>query len=393
MSYLLQSGLVGGFECSSHRRRDGRRLDMIAATRHDEFAFHDYRRLGELGIKTARDGLRWHLIEAVPGKFDFSSVERQMDAAALAGVQVIWDLFHYGYPDHIDIFSIDFPQRLAALANAFAEYYSDRTGAPLYFVPVNEISFFSYIAGDIGRFYPYAVGRGDEMKRQLVRAAIASIEAIREVTPSSRVFMSEPATYIIARPDEPQFAEAAERYRTAQYEAFDMMSGRIEPELGGRPEYLDVIGINYYPHNQWYYPDREMIPLGHELYRPFADILQEIYDRYKRPMIISETGTEDERRAEWFRYVATQSREARLRGVDLHGICLYPIVNHPGWEDERHCHNGLWDYCDENGDRCVYEPLAAELRALQSAYQPAAPASSSGAFRSEPVAEAAASWA
>src|SRR5436190_3662320 len=170
MSYLLQSELVGGFECSSHRRRDGRRLDMIAATRHDEFAVQDYRGLAELGIKTARDGLRWHLIEAVPGKFDFSSVERQIDAAAIADVQVIWDLFHYGYPDHIDIFSIDFPQRLAALANAFAEYYSDRTGAPLYFVPVNEISFFSYIAGDIGRFYPYAVGRGDEMKRQLVRA-------------------------------------------------------------------------------------------------------------------------------------------------------------------------------------------------------------------------------
>lgn len=43
-------------------------------------------------------------------------------------------------------------------------------------------------------------------------------------------------------------------------------------------------------------------------------------------------------------------------------VCLYPIVNHPGWEDERHCHNGLWDYCNENDDREIYEPLAREIK-------------------------------
>ena len=43
-------------------------------------------------------------------------------------------------------------------------------------------------------------------------------------------------------------------------------------------------------------------------------------------------------------------------------MCLYPIVNHPGWEDERHCHNGLWDYCNESGHREIYSPLADELR-------------------------------
>src|SRR5436309_3198839 len=108
MSYLFTSRLIGGFECSSHRRRDGRRLDMIAATRHEEFALDDYRRLADRGIKTARDGLRWHLIESTPGKYNFASVERQMDAAEKTGVRVIWDLFHYGYPEFIDIFRVDF---------------------------------------------------------------------------------------------------------------------------------------------------------------------------------------------------------------------------------------------------------------------------------------------
>jgi hypothetical protein len=43
-------------------------------------------------------------------------------------------------------------------------------------------------------------------------------------------------------------------------------------------------------------------------------------------------------------------------------MCLYPILNHPGWADDRHCHNALWDYPDKNGKRKIYAPLAAELR-------------------------------
>ncbi len=334
---------------------------MIAATQHDRFAYEDYRRLANIGIRTARDGIRWHLIEAVPNKFDFSSVERQMDAANKAGVRVIWDLFHYGYPESIDIFSDEFKERFAALAYAFAEFVERRSPGPLFFVPVNEISFFAYIAGDIGRFYPYGSGRGDELKRQLVRAAVAAIEAVRSVLPDSRIVLSEPATNITARPEQPEYSVPAERYRTAQYEAFDMLSGRLMPELGGRPEYLDIIGVNYYPHNQWFYPDREMIALGDPLYRPFSEVLVEIYDRYRRPMIVSETGTEDDRREGWFRYVSAECRRAVSLGVELAGVCLYPIVNHPGWDDERHCHNGLWDYCDREGERPVYEPLAREI--------------------------------
>jgi hypothetical protein len=47
--------------------------------------------------------------------------------------------------------------------------------------------------------------------------------------------------------------------------------------------------------------------------------------------------------------------------VPLHGLCMYPIVNHPGWDDDRHCYNGLWDYPDTSGARDIYEPLAREL--------------------------------
>jgi hypothetical protein len=55
--------------------------------------------------------------------------------------------------------------------------------------------------------------------------------------------------------------------------------------------------------------------------------------------------------------------------VDLQGICLYPVVNHPGWDDDRHCHNGLWDYADDEGVRPIYVPLAREIERQRRAFQ------------------------
>ena len=83
---LFSSFLMGGFESSSHRRADGRQLDLIAATRHDERALDDYRMVAGAGLRTARDALRWHLIETAPGRYDWSSFLPMLRAARAAGV-------------------------------------------------------------------------------------------------------------------------------------------------------------------------------------------------------------------------------------------------------------------------------------------------------------------
>jgi hypothetical protein len=108
-------------------------------------------------------------------------------------------------------------------------------------------------------------------------------------------------------------------------------------------------------------------------YPHVSTMLQELYERYRRPLFIAETGIEDETRPAWLRYICKEAFTAWAAGVPLEGICLYPILNHPGWDDDRHCYNGMFDYADENGTREVFEPLARELarqienvRALQA---------------------------
>jgi beta-glucosidase/6-phospho-beta-glucosidase/beta-galactosidase len=358
---------MGGFECSTHRLRSGRRLDVIAATSHDRFALADYRRLADVGMKTIRDGLRWHLIERTPGVYDFSSVLPMLQAAREADVQVIWDVLHYGWPDDLDIFSDAFVHRFADFARAFAEVATRETDGPPWVVPVNEISFFAWAAGDVGIFNPFAGGRGDELKMLLLRAAITGIDAMHDVNPAIRVVHTEPMINVVPHPDRPEDAGPAEGHRQAQYAALDMMAGRTHPELGGREDYLGVIGINYYVHNQWIYPGGHgtMIEPSHPRYRPVWQMLKEVYERYRRPLFIAETGIEDQARPAWLRYIGYEVRRAIREGVPVYGLCLYPIVNHPGWEDDRHCHNGLWDYPDAAGNREIYEPLARELESQQ----------------------------
>ena len=51
MTENFNSFFQAGFECSSHRRRDGVRLDLIRATGHDKHVEQDYRQCRDL-----RDG-------------------------------------------------------------------------------------------------------------------------------------------------------------------------------------------------------------------------------------------------------------------------------------------------------------------------------------------------
>ena len=121
--------------------------------------------------------------------------------------------------------------------------------------------------------------------------------------------------------------------------------------------------MNFYPSNEWIYQG-PALRQGDDFFRPLRELLAEVHARYCRPMFIAETGAEGHERPAWLRYVGTEARAAMDAGVPLHGICLYPIVNHPGWVDERHCPNGLWDYPDDRGHRPIYGPLADELERL-----------------------------
>jgi hypothetical protein len=365
---LFPSFFLAGFECSTPVTREGRMMHQLQATQHDRFAYDDYRRLLAVNIHTVREGAPWNLIEQVPGAYDFAPIQPLIDAGRRTGMLQIWDLFHYGYPQDIDPFSPALAERFARFCEAFVRYVRREYPETRFYTPINEISFFSWAGAEVGWWAPFQYQRGWELKKSLVRAAIAGMNAIWNVQPEARFVHPDPLIHVAVPEGHPELAEAAATYESYMWHGWDMLCGRLEPELGGTPRHLDIIGVNVYWTGQYEYgKPLEPLDMRDPRRKPLREQLLEAYRRYERPMIIGETACWGEWRAPWLRYVVDESLAAMAQGVDLHGICLYPIIDFPQWHTGRFDHWGLWDLVRVDGhlERVLVPDYHAELLAAQ----------------------------
>ena len=102
--------------------------------------------------------------------------------------------------------------------------------------------------------------------------------------------------------------------------------------------FADIIGVNVYPHT---------------LQDSISNILIEAHNRFRKPIMISETSWHDgfhafeeriHNKEQWLRHVLSEVELAKQKGVDVYGICWYPIVDCPPWdypESEERWSHGL----------------------------------------------------
>jgi len=348
---IFPTFFLSGFECSSFDWKDQGRRDVSAELHHDRHADEDYAMLPKLGIAVAREGIAWPLADKGDGLFDFSSLDPLLAAQRRHNVLPIWDLCHYGYPDGLDPFSDAFPERFARYARAAARYVAERTHhGPLCFTPINEPTFWGYMGGEWRWCAPF--GSDAETRRRftlaLARADIAAVRAIRADFPDARMVHIDPLIWVVPPRDRPDLAEAARResYDDA-YIAWDVISGQRHAELGGSPEIIDILGFNNYSFGQMEYgggggPNTPLQP-GDERIRPLCDLIEEAWAKYRRPCIIAETSGSHGGRPSWLNDVVCEGLAAVARGVDLHGICLFPAVDMTDWHSGEWLHMGLAD--------------------------------------------------
>ena len=360
---------MGGYECTDQLNIHGDRVDLLQTTGHLQRTAEDYKKLRPFGIKTVREGIRWSRVEPTPYQYDWTAVQHLIESGKACGIQQVWDICHFGFPDDLSPLHPHFTKRFAALCGAFVKFY--RTVVPneaLIVTPINEVSFLSWLGGETGGTAPYAHRMGWEIKYRLMRAYIEGINAMREVDASVRILTTEPLVNIVPPLNAtPQQIEEAAVHHQFQYQALDMLSGRMCPELGGTPEHLDMVGLNYYYNNQWVLGYEKFLPWVNEPFdarwKPLSELLAQAYERYQRPLVISETSHSGEDRPLWIRSIADEVGIALQNGLPFWGICLYPIIDRPDWDALSYWHHsGLWDaqFTDENLPEYVLHELYAE---------------------------------
>ncbi|WP_432221845.1 hypothetical protein ACRASX_15250 [Flavobacterium sp. TMP13] len=365
---IFRTFLMGGYECADHINRSGERINLLKETQHHIRIEEDYQALRSIGIQTVREGICWSAVEIAPGIFDFSEVYNRMQAAEKYGIQQIWDLIHFGYPDGLYPTHPLFCDRFTALCFAFATFYKTHGKQKLFVVPINEISFLSWHSGDVRGTVPFAVNSGWDIKYHLCKAAIVGIQKLKEVDPNCVIVLVEPLVKIHA--DQTEDPVNIFNLNEHQFQAMDIIAGRMCAELGGSEAYLEILGFNYYWNCQWKangepldWPD----PLQSRT--PLATLLQCAYERYNKPIFLSETGHFGTGRVPWIKEVIEECITAIKNGVELNGICIYPVTDRPDWDNLKSYSNcGLWDL-DNNGERIPHKQYINAVDKAQSAFQ------------------------
>jgi hypothetical protein len=315
------------------------RQDEVHLIRHDEFLEIDYQLMVSAGCVGIRDAARWYISNPAPGVYDWTWLDEVVTTAEKYQLKLYLDLWHYGYPDWMDILSPEAPLQFADFAYQIARRYPSLQ----YYCVCNEPSLLVELGGRKGKWSPF-LHKADPsaFRRQVSRMIIEASKSILQVKPDAVLVIPEPwhATDRIS-----------EDYQAA---VIDTVLGLRDPELGGCDDLVTIIGLNHYRDST--------LP-------PFHRLLINAQKRWpSKRLWITETSGPPKgwQQAEWLWWMLTETRLAAMSGIDIPVFTWAPAISMYDWVNEKvQLHNGIW-IIDENGQRL---PNGKILQAIELARQ------------------------
>lgn len=366
--FLFATGIENSYPVITLPDGTRHRVDEMEKTAHYARWREDLGLVRELGIEVLRYGPPYHRTHLGPGRFDWEFSDQVFGEMRRLGIEPIVDLCHFGVPDWIgDFQNPDFPTLFAEYAKAFSERFPWIT----LYTPVNEI----FVAAD------FSARRGlwneclsserafVNATKHLVKANILATEAIEKVQPDSRFIQSESSEYFHAA--EPAATRVTDHLNELRFLALDLnygydVCGTMYEYLMDhgmtREEYhffLDrnvrsvcIMGNDYYATNEHIvYPDGSMFVC--EMFGYYV-ITKQYYDRYRLPVMHTETNNRDDGRDEkegrvWLEQQWANVLRLKNDGVPIIGFTWYSLIDQVDWdsllvENAGHVnHYGLFD--------------------------------------------------
>lgn len=357
----------GGIECTINRVKN-QYFDQL------EYAEHysrpsDIEAIADIGIKKMRYPILWEKHQPQKNTaIDWSWISKHLDLIRGKGIDVIAGLVHHGSgPAFTNLLDKQFPFLLAAYARQVAEQFPWIQ----YYTPVNEPLTTARFSGMYGLWYPHKKNTKAFIQMLLneLKGTVLAMQEIRKVNPRAQLVQTEDLgkTY-----STPKLKYQADYENERRWLTYDILCGDFTEKhvlwkhflnVGIAKEELDffitnpcppdIFGFNHYLTSERYLDERLQLYPSHthggngrhryadvEAVRVELDeetgievLLQEAWDRYQKPLVITEVHLHCHREEQlrWFKHVWEAAKSLVAKGVDLRAITSWAMLGSFGW--------------------------------------------------------------
>ncbi len=337
-----------GIECSYPTINHGKiRRDLLKECGHYQYWKEDLNLVKELGLNVLRYGLPYYSIQLATDKYDWSFADEVMAEIKKLGITPILDLMHFGVPDWIGNYQN--PELPFFFANYAAEV-AKRYPWVRFYTPINEIYVTAKGSAKDGVWNEQLTSDKAFVTalKNVVAASILGNHQLAKHRPNCVIVQSESAEYI----HEGYVSKSPEisLINKLRFIALDLLyahpcdsdvlnylfdNGLTKKEydwfMAGEPPGYQVLGNDYYGRN-------ERILLKDGSWMGASDVFgwyqitKQYYQRYKKPVMHTETNVFDASRAPtWLWKQWINVLEMRKDGVPVVGFTWYSLIDQVDW--------------------------------------------------------------
>ncbi len=318
-----------------------------------------------LNVNAFRFSVEWAKIEPKEGKFDQDVLKHYADEVSYMkekGIEPMVTLHHFTNPIWFAEKGGWESKESVALFVRYVQKVMNNIGDVKYFITINEPNvyvFFGYLRG----YWPPEIKDRKKAKKVLANMALAHSRAydlIHSEIPGAKVSVAmnmasfkpktiSPLDFIMTKIIKCQ-------YNFAFLDA--VFLGKIHSPVGkvnlSKGEKLDFLGVNYYTRFLVHFGlvpkisvgDLPKTDMGYEFYpQGIKEVVEEVWKRYKIPIIITENGiadVKDKMRAEYILKTLKSLKMAVSEGVNVKGYFYWSLMDNFEWAEGFEPHFGLY---------------------------------------------------
>lgn len=376
--------LWAGVECTVNRVGDHFN-DQLLLNGH-QYRPDDLERFAWLGVRTLRYPVLWERTAPKSlAKPDWQWSDIRLQKLKSLGINPIAGLTHHGSgPAYTNLSDPSFAVGLAQYAGMVAARYPWIT----HYTPVNEPLTTARFSGLYGLWYPHKHSPllFVQMLLNQCKATVLAMKAIRQVQPEAMLVQTEDMGQIHSTPELEYQADFENNRRWLTYDLLCGMVGKGHPMyryfrwLGipsedlqfflDNPSPPDIVGVNHYLTSERFldnrlalypehmhggngkhaYVDTEAIRIAEvQTVGPY-NLIQQIWQRYKRPIAITEVhlGCSREEQLRWLHQIWQVACKLREDGVDIRAVTAWSMLGSYDWDSlltniRGHYEPGLFD--------------------------------------------------